>query len=438
MLTREENEALTRVGADQPMGRLLRRYWMPAALLEEIAEPGGAPVRVKLLGESLVAFRDPLGQAGLVREFCPHRGASLSYARNEAGGLRCLYHGWKMAPDGRVVDTPAEPAESRFKERLRHPAYPTVEAGGILWAYLGPAALQPPFPRYAWMALPPEQLVVVKMYQDCNYLQGVEGDLDTAHPNYLHQDFDQQDGSWEGAGWNSITELLHDGAPQIVCEDTPQMMRVVATRQSPREGMKYTRVTEWIAPFYCFTASGPCESRGFKGWLPIDDNRCYTLYIHFDMHKPLDREAVWRNWNHRTQGPDYRTPHTLANAHLQNRADMVTRNYSGILGAAIQDRAVQESMGPIYDRTQEHLGRSDKAVIYYRRTLLRLQRELEQGKPLPAQDPTLDFDLPTASLHVPQSTDWRDAVAQQARLDAAQGVAPADVRAPVHAAQEKT
>lgn len=424
MLTAQENDTLTRVGPDQPMGLLLRRYWIPAALLEEIAVPGGAPVRVALLGEKLVAFRDPRGRAGLMHEFCPHRGASLYYARNEPEGLRCLYHGWKMSIEGRVVDTPAEPTSSRLKEKLCHAAYPTIEAGGILWAYLGPPDLRPPFPRYPWMSLPQSRLMVVKMYQDCNFLQGVEGDLDPAHPNYLHQDFEQQDQSWEGAGWNSITDMLHDGAPQIHCEDTPQMMRVVATRRSPREGMKYTRVTEWIAPFYCFTASGPLESRGFKAWLPIDDHSCFTFYIHFDMHKPLDREAVWRNWNHRTEGPHYRTPHTLANSHLQDRSDMAVRNYSGIIGAAIQDRAVQESMGPIYDRSREHLGHSDKAVIHYRRLLLRMVRDAQESRPLPAQDPSLGYDLAVASLHVPESVDWHEAVATQAALDADQPSQP--------------
>lgn len=292
MLSRQDNEALTRVGPDQPLGRLLRRYWIPAAMSEEIAVPGGSPVRVGLLGEKLVAYRDPQGRVGLVQEFCPHRGASLYYARNEDGGLRCLYHGWKVSEQGRILETPAEPADSRLKDRLCHRAYPVREAGGIVWTYMGPPELMPPFPVHPWMSLPESQLLVVKMYQDCNYLQGVEGDLDPAHANYLHQDFDQLDQSWVGAGWNSISELMHDGAPRIDCEDTPHMMRVVATRTSPRPGQEYVRVTEWVAPFYCYTASGPRESRGFKAWLPIDDDRCFTFYIHFDMYKPLDREAA--------------------------------------------------------------------------------------------------------------------------------------------------
>ncbi|HMN79714.1 MAG TPA: Rieske 2Fe-2S domain-containing protein [Burkholderiaceae bacterium] len=418
MLTPSDNARLTRVGPGTPMGQLMRRYWIPAVLTEEIVEPGGAPVRVGLLGEALVAWRDPAGTVGLMKEHCPHRGASLFYGRNEAGGLRCLYHGWKMSERGAIVDTPAEPAGSAIRNRLRHPPYPTREAGGIVWAYLGPPELEPVFPDYPWMHLPKEQLLVVKMHQACSYLQGVEGDLDPAHPNYLHQDFSQLGDSWDGAGWNSIAQLMHDGAPKIHCEKTPHMMRVVATRTTRSASHHYVRTTEWVAPFYCLTASGPGESRAFKAWQPIDDHQCFTFYIHYDPFKPLDVPAIHRNWNHHTEPPHYRTPHTLANGHLQDRSAMRDRNYSGIAGAAIQDRAVQESMGTIYDRTQEHLGVSDTAVVFYRRYLLALTRDAEAGRPLPGQDPALSFDLHSASLTVPASASGTDAVAIQRDLEA--------------------
>jgi phthalate 4,5-dioxygenase len=173
MLTKESNALITRVGADTPLGRFFRRYWIPAALSEEVAKPGGTPVRVDLLGEKLVAFRDPAGVVGLVKEFCPHRGASLVYGRNEEGGLRCLYHGWKIAQSGVVVETPAEPEDSQFRDRLCHPAYPVHEAGGVIWTYMGPKELQPPVPAYPWLSLPPSKRLAVKMYQDCNYLQGL-------------------------------------------------------------------------------------------------------------------------------------------------------------------------------------------------------------------------------------------------------------------------
>src|SRR5689334_17785353 len=204
MLTYEQNKKLTQVGPGTPLGRFLRHYWIPAANLEEIATPGGAPVRVGLLGEKLVAFRDPSGKAGLIGEFCPHRRASLAYARNEIDGLRCLYHGWKMSQSGRVDECPPEPPNSNLKRNLRHPSYPVREAGGILWTYMGAPEKEPAFPNFPWLNLPSSHLLPVKMYQDCNFLQGLEGDLDPAHPNYLHRDFEvEASRSWSGAGWQS-------------------------------------------------------------------------------------------------------------------------------------------------------------------------------------------------------------------------------------------
>lgn len=419
MLSKRDNEILTRVDASEPLGRFLRRYWIPACVSSEIAEPGGKPVRVGLLGEKLVAFRSPDGTPGLIKEFCPHRGASLVYARNEPGGLRCLYHGWKMAADGAVVETPAEPANSKITRNLCHGNYPVREAGGVLWTYMGPRELEPPFPDFPWTHLPPEQLLVVKMYQDCNFLQGLEGDLDPAHPNYLHRDFSDEakQRSWTGAGWQSISDLMFDGAPVIHCEETPHLMRVGAVRKTADPAQSYVRLTEWVAPFYTHIATGPHESALFKAWLPIDNERCFTFYIHYDPLKPINVPAIYENWGHYTEGPDFRTPHTLENMHLQDRVKMATINFSGVDGAAVQDRAVQESMGPIYDRTQEHLGTSDKAVIFYRRLVLRKIAEMDEGKPLPATDPGLDFSQRAASVFMPSDMSWRDARQWQEKVE---------------------
>jgi phthalate 4,5-dioxygenase oxygenase subunit len=418
MLTYEQNARLTQVGRGTPLGRFLRHYWIPAANLEEIAVPGGAPVRVGLLGEKLVAFRDPSGKAGLIDEFCPHRRASLAYGRNEAGGLRCLYHGWKMSQDGRVDESPPEPPDSNLKKNLKHRAYPVREAGGILWTYMGDPAKQPPFPNFPWLDLPPSHLLPVKMFQDCNFLQGLEGDLDPAHPNYLHRDFDVDAGkSWSGAGWQSIAQLMSDGAPEIVCEETPYLMRVGAIRKTDDPTKSYVRTTEWIAPFYCYIATGPHESQLFKAWLPIDDFSCYTYYVHFHPARPLDVPAIHANWGHQTEPGTYRTPHNIGNMHLQDRQRMISGNFSGIEGAAIQDRAVQESMGAICDRTQEHLGTSDKAVIFYRRLILRKLDEMEAGNPLPGLDPALDFNHRTGSWYMPCDEPWQDVLRHQERFE---------------------
>jgi phthalate 4,5-dioxygenase oxygenase subunit len=251
------------------------------------------------------------------------------------------------------------------------------------------------------------------MYQECNYLQGLEGDLDPAHPNYLHRDYDVgSDESWKGAGWDSIISLMHDGAPAIHCEETPYSMHVAAVRRTTDPDTQYVRLFEACAPFYSYVATGPHESRLFKMWHPIDDGRCFTFYVHFDPHRPLDPEAIYRNWGHRTAPPDYKTRFNLDNKHAQDREAM-TRNASGIPGAAIQDLALQESMGPNFDRTQEHLGASDKAVIFYRRLMLRMIRDNEAGRPLPALDPALDFQQRAASLHMPADRPWQDVLALQ-------------------------
>lgn len=406
-MANQDYTVLTRVGAGTPMGKLIRRYWIPAAMSEEI--PDEAPVRIRLLGENLVAFRSASRSVGIVGEFCPHRRVSLAYARNEGSGLRCLYHGWKICPTGEIAEMPAEPIDTPLKGKIRAVAYPTREAGGIVWTYMGPSDRKPPFPRFPWLDLPPAQRFPVKMYQECNYLQGVEGDFDPAHPNFLHRDFDvAENESWEGTGWHTMRSLMEDAMPRIVCEPSPYGMRTAAIRNSPVPGRKFVRTYETVAPFYSFIPSGPHESQLFKAWHPIDDVSCFTFYVHFDPHRPLDRDAIWQNWGHRTEAPSYVTRYNLANGHLQSREGM-KRNFSGITGAAIQDLALQESMGPIVDRGQENLGTSDVAVVNLRRMLLRLIEDNETGRPLPGQDPALDYDLRGASIDIPTDHPWSDA-----------------------------
>src|SRR5438876_10193039 len=186
MLRHEENELLTRVGRGTPMGEMIRRFWVPACLSEELPEPDCDPIRIRLLGEDLIAFRDTDGRAGVMQERCPHRGASLFFGRNEEGGLRCLYHGWKVDVTGKVLDTPCEPAESMMKQMVRHAAYPVIERGDVVWAYLGPLEKQPAFPDYWWTQVPANQRAVGKVDYQCNYLQGLEGVTDGSHSGVLH------------------------------------------------------------------------------------------------------------------------------------------------------------------------------------------------------------------------------------------------------------
>ena len=190
MLTAEENELLTHVGPGTPMGEMIRRFWLPVCLSEEIPDSDCDPIRVRLVGEDLVAFRDSKGNVGVMDEHCPHRGASLFFGRNEEGGLRCLYHGWKFAVDGTILETPCEPAESHIRHHLKHSAYPAGEAGEVVWAYLGPKDKQPAFPDFWWTKIPAEQRAPGKIDYACNFVQAIEGAIDSSHADFLHSGYE--------------------------------------------------------------------------------------------------------------------------------------------------------------------------------------------------------------------------------------------------------
>ena len=187
MLTPAENELLTRIGPGTPMGSMFRRYWLPALLSEELPDPDGTPVRFRLMGEDLVAFRDSGGGVGVLEEHCPHRQASLALGRNEEGGLRCIYHGWKFDRSGVCLDIPTEPPELRFKEKMRARAYPARESGGLVWTYMGPPELDPPFREFQWLSQPAGFFKEFKTLEECNYAQAIEGGLDEAHTPILHR-----------------------------------------------------------------------------------------------------------------------------------------------------------------------------------------------------------------------------------------------------------
>lgn len=409
MLSREENELLTRVGPGSPMGSMMRRYWIPALLSEELPEPDGSPIRVQLLGEDLVAFRDTHGQVGILDEACAHRCASLAYGRNEEGGLRCIYHGWKYDVHGTILETPAEPAESTlrqaqgriFRSRIKQVAYPTREAGGVVWAYMGPAGTMPPFPSWEWIGLPREQLLVTKILEDCNYAQGVEGSIDSAHSDYLHS--------------SDIFGRPRDHAPRLEPEDTPYGFRYAAIRQTDADPdrLRYVRVTLFVFPFYCIIP--PFRKPGeevilHQGWVPIDDERSWFFTFAYDRLGPLPEE----NRHHAAQfGLDRNYGRPLRgrqNNHLQDRTAMKAGNWSGIMGVNSQDFTVVESMGAVTPRHREHLGASDVAVIRMRRRLLDAVRGFMGGAEPPGLDPSLDYTrIASEERVVPADVPWQEA-----------------------------
>jgi phenylpropionate dioxygenase-like ring-hydroxylating dioxygenase large terminal subunit len=404
MFSREENDLLTRVDPAAPMGKLFRHYWIPALLSEEISEPDGPPVRVRLLGEDLVAFRDSQGRAGLLAEPCSHRGTSLCYGRNEGGGIRCIYHGWKYDVEGNILETPAEPGDSDFRKKIRHPAYPCREAGGMVFAYMGPEEKMPLFPEYDWVGLPPANTRVVKSLLECNYLQGIEGDFDSSHVTFLHRN-DMRDKQ----------ALNRDGAPQLEVDESDFGMRSISTRSAGEK--KYVRISLFIWPAFSITPGGATEgfketeSRGFRFWVPIDDTHTW-FYILSMRRTPYAEEEKqkFRSWVDK----DYRKIRNAGNHYLQNRALQKTVSFSGIEATSVaeQDACATESMGAVYDRTKEHLGASDKTIIALRRLFLRAVREIQEGKEPPhlVRDPSENnfAGLRSSKGLLPAGASWRE------------------------------
>jgi phenylpropionate dioxygenase-like ring-hydroxylating dioxygenase large terminal subunit len=404
MLSREENELLTRVGPGTAMGELMRRYWMPALLAEEIPAPDCAPVRVRLLSEDLVAFRDTRGRIGLLAEHCSHRGTSLFYGRNEECGLACIYHGWKYDIEGRVLETPAEPPDSDFKKKLRHTAYPCIEAAGMIFTYMGPKDKQPLFPRYEWADRPAPQTCSIKSYLQCNFLQGIEGDFDSSHTSFLHN--------------NNIKDserLKRDGAPALEAEDTAYGMRAVSIRKVGAAQI-YVRTSPYILPTFSIVPGPPTakfeedDIRAFRFWAPIDDHTTW-LYILNMRTRPFNgvERLSLSNW----LDANYRRRRNAQNNYLQDRGQQRTTSYSGIQAVipAEQDGCATESMGAIYDRSREHLGYSDKTIITLRKMLLRAVNEARQGNDPPhiVRDPRMnDFSkLRSHKAVLPAETPWQ-------------------------------
>jgi phthalate 4,5-dioxygenase oxygenase subunit len=374
MLSKEDNELITRAGRGTPMGDLIRRYWVPALLSEEIPRVDGAPVRVKILGEDLVAFRDTRGRIGLLGEHCAHRGTSLFFGRNEECGLRCVYHGWKYDLEGNVVDTPAEPAGSDFGKKLRHTAYPTHEANGVIYAYLGPRELMPAFPNYEWTQVPLEFTYVTKSLLECNYLQGLEGECDSSHLSFLHRSFT-----------NERNQVLYksDTAPFYETEDTDFGVRLIATRNAA-DGQHYVRFSAFVMPVYGCVPAGRAtnELEGYEihTYVPADDTHCWRYDIGFRRDRAVREDEVHRR---KQIKPDYTRIRNAGNNYLQDRQMQKSVNFTGIDDFLNHDACATESMGAIFDRSKEHLGVSDKAVIAVRKFLLTAVKEIQKGQEPP-------------------------------------------------------
>ena len=418
MLRAEENEYVTRVGPGTPMGDFMRQYWVPAMLSSELPRPDCPPVRVMLLGEKLIAFRDTQGRVGLLDSFCPHRGASLFFGRNDECGLRCVYHGWKFDVEGTCVDMPSEPPESNFKSKVRATAYPCRERGGVVWAYLGPRQEPPPLPDLEINQLPEGHATVTAIQRECSWLQALEGDIDTAHIGFLHFGSERAEDQVEGTFRYYV---MKDRAPRYAVLDTDYGSMYGAYRPAG-PGQQYWRIAQFLLPFFTMPPTGLLGRQIIgRAWVPMDDT--HTLY--FGMSTPrAPGEASTPAIADARPGPNgtgwydrFRLDADETNDYgLDRERQARDVEYSGIAGVHLQDQAITESMGPIYDRTKEHLGSSDAMVIRVRRRLIAAARALaESGATPPGVDRPEAYRQRSGGVILDEGADWVEATAELRR-----------------------
>jgi len=428
MLRQEQNDLLTETGPDTALGRMFRCYWLPALLVEELPGNDCPPVRVKLLSERLIAFRDSDGRYGLMDEFCAHRGISLWFGRNEECGLRCPYHGWKYDVTGQCVDMPNEPEHSAFAKKVTLKSYPLVERGGVLWTYMGPPDTQPPLPEYEFATVPSAQTYTSKRSQECNWLQAMEGGIDSSHVSFLHRGDLHTDPLFKGARGNQYN--LGDLRPVFEVVESAGGLYIGA-RRNAENGSYYWRITQWVMP--SFTMIPPRGNHSVHGhfWIPIDDENCWAWSFDYHPTRALtdaERAAMQAGKGiHAKVAPGtYRPVANKDNDYLMDRAaQKAGTTYSGIEGFAMQDASLQESMGPIVDRTKETLVSTDSGIIMARQRLLRAVKAFTEEGIVP---PGVDLDhqrVRSAAVLLPADQPFKDAAREA--LIAHPGVAPASV-----------
>ena len=386
MLRKEVNDLLTQTDKGTPMGELFRLYWIPALLASELPENDCPPVRVKLLGEPMIAFRDSEGRYGLMEEFCAHRRVSLWFGRNEQGGLRCPYHGWKYDVTGQCTEIPSEPEDSDFYKSIKLQAYPLIKVGDVLWTHMGDPENRPTEPQWEFATVAPEQTVTTKRVQECNWLQALEGGIDSSHVSFLHSNELERDPLFKGAKANQYN--LNDTRP--VFEVSPSEGGLyVGVRRNVDGGRYYWRITQWVMP--CFTMIPPRADHPQHGhfWVPIDDENCWTWSYDYHPERPLtaeERQACLDGKGvHSENIPGtFRPVQNKDNDYLMDReAQKRGETYSGIAGFAMQDSSLQESMGPIIDRSTENLVGTDYGIIMTRNRLRKAATDLRDKGIMP-------------------------------------------------------
>ena len=438
MLPKEENEILCRVGPGTPMGNLFRQYWLPFLPSYELPGADSPPKRVRLLGEDLVAFRDTNGNIGLVAQACPHRGASLFFGRNEEAGLRCVYHGWKFDLAGNCVDMPSEPAESNFKSKVKARAYPCRDVNHMLYTYMGPRETPPPFPRFEVLTLPPEQVVTPRfMMEEANWFQNLEGDIDSSHIDYLHSllRFDSNNGSIATVQGS----FARDRAPELEVVPTEYGAFYSGKRKWDEEGNVCHRITQFIFPMHTMIAAANAGTVTLRSHIPLDDH--YSMMVSQTAY--LDR-AVTQEEHAQARDPyapvggylpptsdprsRYFTFANKRNDYLRDFEVERTKQFTGVAPYGnLQDRIMTELMcnedgiEPIYDRSKEHLGTTDRMVILARRLYLAAAKALRDEGKIPANVDNVELDrVRSASIILKEGEDWIAATEKARNVDAQQ------------------
>jgi phenylpropionate dioxygenase-like ring-hydroxylating dioxygenase large terminal subunit len=414
MLTPKDNELMCKVGPGTPMGELMRQYWIPALMSTELPSPDCPPTRLRLLGENLIGFRATSGAVGLIANSCPHRGASLFFGRNEEEGLRCVYHGWKFDVGGNCVDMPSEPAESNFKSKVKATTYPCAERAGVIWTYMGSRETPPPLPHIEPNMLPDDQVIVEKILRECNWFQGLEGDIDTVHANFLHRGLQRPENLTAGS---FDYYMARDRAPDGYSVYETEFGTTYGAHRPAEADTNYWRIANFLFPFYTMIPTGYLGQQvRVRAWVPIDDENM--------MFWTMSARARNANANNPNAGRGaagvpylestsqwvgkFRISANRDNDYLIDRDVQREGSFSGIPGGAFpQDQAVTESMGPIYQRDHEHLGTSDSMIIRTRRRVIGAAVALrDRGEVPPGVDNPEIYATRSGGVILPRSADW--------------------------------
>ncbi len=414
MLTKDENDLLCRVEGEAPMGQLMRRHWTPVCLIEEVPDPDGTPVQARVFGEDLVVFRDTHGQVGVMDEYCPHRRASLVFGRNEDGGLRCLYHGWKMDVHGQVLEMVSEPAASSLAQKVRHRAFAVQEWGGFVWAYMGPPDTQPEFVPPAWAPTAETRVTIAKVMLSCNWAQILEGAIDSAHSSSLHSS-DMVPARVDTAGATATNWLrpTTDKAPRMQVERGTYGFRYAAIRRPITNAAttEYVRTTVFVAPATALIPPNNLYNVANIN-VPADDTHTAFYFIAWGHPDQTPDTTGWRKFLGQQVGVDvdakYRPLRTRENHFWQDRGAMKAGNFTGITGFPNQDVAMWLTMGPIADRTHDRLGASDLAIVEFRKQMVDAVRAFQAGATaIGTGDTHIPPSVCSFQAIVPKTTDWR-------------------------------